>query len=618
MNKKTKKSRNETLENPSPAPFRRQTRAMAAAAAMAALVSLAAAGDLRGGQSLHGAILRRRPPLPLPHANALIHLYSRCSRPDLSLRLFLSLPFPNLVSFSSLMAAHLRRGDPSAALLLLPRLLSLPHLRPNEFILSAALSAAAAAPSPPAGLLCHSLLLKSGLSAFPVPANALLCFYLSCSGLSAAARALPNPSPSSPPNLFACNSLIAAYSAAGRPAAAAPLLSLILPYVHAWDRVTFLVVLGLCARAPFPRLGAQARAQALRRGLDRDVFVGNAVVDLLGKSGDAAAARVALRCLPVRNVVSWSSAMAAMVQNELPEEAFRLWREMEDDAVAPNEVTFAMALGACGSLAALRQGEAFAARALRGGLWARPLVQNAAIVMLSRAGAVKDAKKVFEGMPDRDVVSWNAIISGLAQHGLAAEALRTFEAMPETPTAATFAGVLTACAALSRTELGLGYLGRMRGEFGVEPGVEHYTCVVGMLCRAGRAAEAGELMRNAPVEWDGVAWRTLLGGCVAQGGESLGAAAERVADDAGAMVMLSNMHAGAGEWGGVAAVRGGMRRRGLKKEPGISWLQLGGRTHVFAAGNRGDPRCREVYAILVGAIRDLARDDGGSGPDEIG
>ncbi|KAH6806608.1 Pentatricopeptide repeat superfamily protein, partial [Perilla frutescens var. frutescens] len=128
----------------------------------------------------------------------------------------------------------------------------------------------------------------------------------------------------------------------------------------------------------------------------------------------------------------------------------------------------------------------------------------------------------------------------------------------------------------------------MMRECGIEPGLEHYTCIVGLLGRARRLDEAENFIRSNPIRWDVIAWRTLLNACLVHQNYGLG---KKVADillqispnDSGTCILMSNMHAKAKRWDKVSEVRKLMRERNIKKEPGLSWTEIRNDTHVFVA-----------------------------------
>uniref|UniRef100_A0ACD6ATU0 Uncharacterized protein n=1 Tax=Avena sativa TaxID=4498 RepID=A0ACD6ATU0_AVESA len=364
---------------------------------------------------------------------------------------------------------------------------------------------------------------------------------------------------------------------------------------------------------PEPR---NPRSPNPNRRLELNVYVGSALVDMYGKCDCACDAHSAFEVLPEKNVVSWTAVMTAYTQNELFEEALQLFLDLEMEGVRPNEFTYAVALNSCAGLAALKNGNALSASAMKTGHWGALSVCNALINMYSKSGSIHDARRVFLSMPCRDVVSWNSIIIGYAHHGLAREAMCVFHDMlvaEESPSYVTFVGLLSACAQLGLVDEGLYYLNIMMKEMGIKPGKEHYTCMVGLLCRAGRLDEAEQFILSNYIGADVVAWKSLLGSCQVHKNYGLG---HRVAEqilqlkpsDVGTYVMLSNMYAKANRWDGVVKVRKLMRERGVRKEPGVSWIQVGSEVHVFTSEDKNHQWINQITRKLKELIDQIKVD----------
>ena len=171
------------------------------------------------------------------------------------------------------------------------------------------------------------------------------------------------------------------------------------------------------------------------------------------------------------------------------------------------------------------------------------------------------------------------------------------------PTDVTLITVLNACANAGLVTEGRAIFGSMREDFGIEPRIEHYGCVVNLLSRAGLLDEACEIVRGMGVEPDPVLWGTLLGACKLHGRAELG---EEIAEmlvgrglaSAGTYVLLANMYAARGDWDGAARVRASMRESGIRKEPGCSSIEVENRVHEFVAGDKRHRKSREIYAML--------------------
>lgn len=216
----------------------------------------------------------------------------------------------------------------------------------------------------------------------------------------------------------------------------------------------------------------------------------------------------------------------------------------------------------------------------------------------------------------RDTTSWNAMICGYAHNGLAREALNVFQDMLATeqcPNYVTFVGVLSACGHLGLVQEGFYNLNQLMKRFGIEPGLEHYTCIVGLLSKSGRLDEAEDFMRSTPVKWDVVAWRTLLNASHVHQNYDFGSRIAKLIlemepKDVGTYTLLSNMYAKAKRWDGVSKVRRLMKERNIKKEPGVSWIEIRNTTYVFVSDDSYHPESTQIYekiSELLAQIRPM-------------
>lgn len=155
---------------------------------------------------------------------------------------------------------------------------------------------------------------------------------------------------------------------------------------------------------------------------------------------------------------------------------------------------------------------------------------NSLITMYSKCGDLGCARRVFDGMPERNSITWSAMMAGYGMHGNFCEVFLLFERMVDSgvvPDGATFTIVLTACSHGGFTDKGWECFETMGREFGFRPGLQHYTCMVDMLGRAGRVDEAEKLLEEMDVEPDKALWNALLGACKMHGRVEV---AERVAE----------------------------------------------------------------------------------------
>ncbi|XP_057846762.2 putative pentatricopeptide repeat-containing protein At1g68930 isoform X2 [Cryptomeria japonica] len=387
-----------------------------------------------------------------------------------------------------------------------------------------------------------------------------------------------------------------------------------------WDCTTLATVVGVCANLEAFELGKQLHCRSLKTQFDSNVVVGTALVDMYVKCGSLEGGHRVFNGMSERNVVSWTAMIAGYAQHGNAEKTLKLFPEMLSAGTKADEYTFSIVLSVCGALAALEHGKQLHNHSLKTGFLSHILVGNALVDMYAKSGSIVKGRKAFDEMTQLDVVSWNSIIAGHAHHGYGKEAIQLFEQMQQAnvvPNHITFVAVLSACCREGLVSEGRFYFNYMTNH-GIAPHMEHYTCMIGLLGRTGHLDKAEELINHMPFEPDFVAWRTLLGACRNHGNIRLG---KHVADciwkikpqDPGTYVLLSNIYAEAGRWDHAADVRKLMKDRGVRKEPGVSWIEVKNRVHVFTVEDRKHPQTKEIYAKLKELTEQMKKE--GYAPD---
>lgn len=337
----------------------------------------------------------------------------------------------------------------------------------------------------------------------------------------------------------------------------------------------------------------------------RDTISWNSLIGGLSENLMVDDARSIFEKMPKRDVISWTAIISAYEQYGDGDTALKLFHDMLTGGVRPNQITFTSLVSACGSLGATKLGEQIHAFIFKLGFDSRLSVCNALITMYFKCGCL-DGLRIFEEMPDRDIVTWNAILKGCAQNGLGKEAVQIFEQMEDEgvmPNDKSFTGVLCACSHAGLVDKGWAFFNSMSQKYGTTPTVYHYTCMVDLLGRAGQLYEAKALIENMSAEPDSVIWEALLGACRIHRNIKLGhMVAERLFEigtqNPGTYVLLSNIYASQGMWGKVGEIRKLMKDRRVTKEPGISWIQIKNQLHCFRMADRTHNQIEEIHSTL--------------------
>jgi pentatricopeptide repeat protein len=317
-----------------------------------------------------------------------------------------------------------------------------------------------------------------------------------------------------------------------------------------------------------------------------------------------------------RDVISWNAVIGGYVANNYSKEAFDFFSKMREEGLKPDRITYISILKACSSPAFLQQGKEIHTQAAEAALSSDVSIGNALVNMYAKCGSMEDAQQVLDNMSFRDVISWNAVIGGLAQHGRGQDALGIFEQMERegvNPDAVTFVNVLSACSHAGLVEEGHKFFYVMSQNYGIVPTNEHYGCMVDLLGRAGHLNEAENLIKDMPLEANATVWGALLGACRVHSDLMR---AERAAENylkidpenAAVYVTLSQLYAASGLWDSAAKVRKLMDDRGLKKEPGRSWIEVEGEVNSFVAEDRSHPQSTEIFAKLDGLIQSMKKE----------
>ncbi|KAF8378262.1 hypothetical protein HHK36_029601 [Tetracentron sinense] len=386
------------------------------------------------------------------------------------------------------------------------------------------------------------------------------------------------------------------------------------------------------------RVGMSIHGHVIKIGIEGEVFIGSPLIDMYCKCGKTEAGRWVFDSISERNVVSWNSMVAGYslngqleeatelfeqipkrnniswnaiitgyVQNEHCDKVLEVFNEMLLSGETPNQFTFSSILRACASLASLEKGKNLHGKIIKLGIQYEVFVGTALTDMYAKSGDIESSKQVFDRMPEKNEVSWTAMIQGFADNGLANEALILFEEMEMTsgvaPSELVFLAVLFACSHCGLVDKALLYFKSMERVYGIKPRGRHYTCVVDVLARSGRLTEAEEFINAMPFQPEVNAWAALLSGCNTYKNEEV---AERTArklwelteKNSAGYVLLSNTYASAGRWSDVSKVRKLMREKGLKKNGGCSWLEVRNEVNSFYSEDGCHSHSTEIYWIL--------------------
>ncbi|XP_054809726.1 putative pentatricopeptide repeat-containing protein At3g23330 isoform X1 [Prosopis cineraria] len=372
--------------------------------------------------------------------------------------------------------------------------------------------------------------------------------------------------------------------------------------------------------------GKEIHSYVIRHGFDADVFIGSSLIDMYAKCTQAEYSLHVFNLLSKRDAISWNSIIAGCVQNGQFDQGLWLFRQMLKEKVKPKPVSFSSIIPACAHLTALSLGKQLHGYIIRIGFDDNKFIASALVDMYAKCGNVKMARHIFDKIVMHDIVSYTAIIMGCALHGHALDAVSLFEQMLADgvePTYVVFVAVLTACCHAGLVDEAWKYLNSMACDFGIAPGLEHYAAVADLLGRAGKLEEAHDFISGmkAPPP-TGSVWSTLLAACRVHKNVEL---AEKVVDkiliidpeNMGAYILMSNIYSASHRWKDAAKLRIQMRKRGMKKTPACSWIEVRNDVHCFMAGDESHPDYDKINEALNVLLEQMEKEGYVADTDQV-
>ncbi|KAG0569542.1 hypothetical protein KC19_6G098400 [Ceratodon purpureus] len=528
--------------------------------------------DLMAAMQVHDCIIKSRMEQNIYVANNLLSAYIRCGRLLEARVVFDALVKKDVFSWNIMIGGYAQQNHAEDAMGLFNKMRQ-EGVQPNEVTYLSILKACASPSTLKWGKEVHACIRRCGLESDVRVGTALLKMYAKCGCIKEARHIFDNLNNR---DVFSWNVMISAYAESGCGEEAYRLFLQMQREGCAPNAITFISILNACASLGALEWVKEVHRHILDADLESDLRVGSALVHMYAKSGSIDDARLVFDRMEERNVITWSVMIGRLAQHGRGLEAYELFLQMQRDGCVPNAVTCVSILNACASAGALEWVKEVHRHILEAGLESDLRVGNALVHMYSKSGSIDDARLVFDRMEERDVLTWNVMIGGLAQHGRGYEALEVFRKMKAEgvkPDGYSFVAVLSACSHAGLVDEGRRLFLAMSQDYGIEPTVLHYACMVDLVGRAGHLEEARLFIGNMPVEPDKATWGALLGACRTYGNVELGElVAEEVLKlephDASTYVLLSNIYAGAGKWDMVSLVRTMMHERGVRKEPG--------------------------------------------------
>ncbi|KAF7806972.1 pentatricopeptide repeat-containing protein [Senna tora] len=542
---------------------------------VSALLAAAEMRDIERGKEVHNYALQLGAISDITIATPVVSMYAKCGEIKKAKKLFLSLHGRDLVAWSSFLSSVVQAGYPIEALSIFQEMQH-EGFKPDTVTLTSVISVCAEISYLRIGKSIHCYVIKSGMDSDISIVTTLISMYTKCE-LFTHAMTLFNRMQYK--DVVIWNTLMNGFTRYGDPCHALEMFYRLQLNGIQPNGGTMVSLVSACTLLVDHDLGMYFHGKIEKSGFESDTHVKVALMDMYAKCGRLFSAETLFYSTKtVKDEVSWNVMIAGYIHNRCPNEAISTFNQMKLENVKPSLFTFVTILPAVSYLSVLREGMAFHACIIQMGFMSNTLAGNSLIDMYAKCGQLIYSEKCFQDMENKDIVSWNSMLSGYAMHGQADRAITLFSLMQENILfdSVSFLSVLSACRHAGLVQEGMVIFQSMCEKHRLEPNMEHYACMVDLLGRAGLFDEVLSLIQKMPTEPNAEVWGALLGACKMHSNVKLGEVALRnllnlEPRNPVHYVVLSDIYAQCGRWIDARMTRSNLNEHGLKKSPGCSW-----------------------------------------------
>ncbi|GAV79256.1 PPR domain-containing protein/PPR_2 domain-containing protein/DYW_deaminase domain-containing protein [Cephalotus follicularis] len=569
--------------------------------------------DLIEGGKVHAKLFKVGLDFDVYVCNFLIDMYIRLGCVDCAERLFEEMPVRDLVSWNSMISGYHAVGNGLSSLRCFREMLVF-GMRHDKLSMISALGACSLERFPQSGRAIHGQVIKSGFEMDIMVQTSLIDMYGKCGEVDYAERLFNGMSSR---NVEAWNAMIGGYALNSCFLMSFSCLKRMQDIDNFNpDNITFINLLPACAQLGDGLKGKSIHDYAIRKGFLPHLVFETALVDMYGECGELKLAERVFGQMSGKNLVSWNAMIAAYVQNGQNKEALELFQDLLSESLKPDPVTISSILPAFAELASLSEGMQIHAYITKMWLGPNSFISNAMVYMYAKCGDLQTARRLFDGMSGKDVISWNTIIMAYAIHGFGRISIQLFYEMIKKgikPNESTLVSLLSSCSISGMVDKGWHYFNLMKRDYGIDPGIEHYGCMLDLIGRTQNLDRAKHFIEEMPLVPTARMWGSLLAASRKYNDIVLAEhAADHILslqhDNTGCYVLLSNMYAEAGRWEDVERIKRVMKKKGLVKTTRCSTVETICKTHRFVNGDKSHAKTNIIYDVLDIILRKIGED----------
>lgn len=405
------------------------------------------------GLEVHGRLVKAGFDDDLFVNNTLILFYGSCGDLWGVQKLFDEMPERDLISWNTGIRIFADNERPLDSIGLFKDMISTSGFLPNVISVVSILPVCASLENERLVCLIHCYVFKVGLDGQIRVNNALVDAYGKCSSTEAMEGVFDEMVER---NEVSWNSIIGGFSCRGFNSNARNCFKEMISERVKLSTVTIATILPALLELNLFSKCKELHGFTVKMGMDSDMFVANALIDMYGKSGHFFEASSVFYNMDNKNIVSWNTMIGNFAQNGLELEAMELVREMQAHGEIPNSVTLTNALPACARVDSLQHGKEIHARSIRLGSALDLFVSNALTDMYAKCGCLNLAQTMFD-ISHRDEVSYNILIMGYSHTNESSNSINLFREMEKLGLdhdTVSYMGVLSACTNISAIKEG--------------------------------------------------------------------------------------------------------------------------------------------------------------------
>ena len=281
------------------------------------------------------------------------------------------------------------------------------------------------------------------------------------------------------------------------------------------DVIIFSNVLKACSNLKALEQGRIVHKQIKKSGFAIEIALAVDLVEFYGRCRSLEEAHSVFDTMPQRNVMLWAALISVYVGCGEEETAFQLFERMNCDGIDPNMSIFLSMAKACGNLRAITHGRLIHDQILKHDYNKDPVLSTSTIDMYMKCGSLQEAHRVFKTLPNQDVVSWSAIISGYVEHDDATHVMKIYREMQQlgiTPDRVTFLCMLKASSNIGSITHGMVIHNEVI-QLELESDIMVGNSMVDMYVKCGSLKAAHNVLDRLPVRTV-ISWSSLIIGYV--------------------------------------------------------------------------------------------------------